>query len=181
MIHFSEILPNILHASGPLFQWLNQYGQFAIVILLALGIIGLPIPDETLIAVSGAMVAKGDWGLVITFLAVFSGAMIGISVSYLIGATIGHYLVKHYGKWIGFTEQRVARAHHWFERIGKWALVIGYFIPGVRHLTGYVAGTLELPFREFALFAYFGALLWTIIFFTLGYFFQLSILNTILI
>jgi undecaprenyl-diphosphatase len=48
--------------------------------------------------------------------------------------------------------------------------LIGYFIPGVRHLTGYVAGASELSFPNFALFAYLGAFCWAAVFITLGYF-----------
>jgi membrane protein DedA with SNARE-associated domain len=59
--------------------------------------------------------------------------------------------------------------HSWFERRGRWTLLIGYFIPGVRHLTGYVAGASELSFSNFALFAYTGAFCWALIFITLGY------------
>jgi undecaprenyl-diphosphatase len=47
---------------------------------------------------------------------------------------------------------------------------VGYFIPGVRHLTGYVAGASELSFSNFALFAYTGAFCWAATFITLGYF-----------
>src|SRR5207253_10228997 len=57
----------------------------------------------------------------------------------------------------------------WFERRGRWTLLVGYFIPGVRHLTGYVAGASELSFPNFALFAYTGAFCWATIFITLGY------------
>jgi undecaprenyl-diphosphatase len=46
---------------------------------------------------------------------------------------------------------------------------VGYFIPGVRHLTGYVAGASELTFSNFALFAYTGAFCWAAVFITLGY------------
>jgi membrane protein DedA with SNARE-associated domain len=49
--------------------------------------------------------------------------------------------------------------------------VIGYFIPGVRHFTGFSSGMATLPFHHFALFAYSGALLWVTSFLTIGYFF----------
>lgn len=48
--------------------------------------------------------------------------------------------------------------------------MIGYFIPGVRHLTAVVAGTSKLRWPVFALFAYSGGFLWSVIFITLGYF-----------
>jgi membrane protein DedA with SNARE-associated domain len=63
------------------------------------------------------------------------------------------------------------RVHAWFERSGKWLLLVGYFIPGVRHLTAIVAGSSRLDVRAFALFAYAGALLWSLTFIAIGYFF----------
>jgi membrane protein DedA with SNARE-associated domain len=63
----------------------------------------------------------------------------------------------------------VDRVHEWFGKLGHWALVVGYFVPGVRHLTAVVAGTSELEFRQFALYAYAGALFWVSVFLTLGY------------
>jgi membrane protein DedA with SNARE-associated domain len=32
------------------FEWINDYGYIAIFLLLMLGIVGLPVPDETLLA-----------------------------------------------------------------------------------------------------------------------------------
>lgn len=48
-------------------------------------------------------------------------------------------------------------------------LIIGYFIPGVRHLTAYLAGISRIDFQKFMIFAYSGALLWSITFISLGY------------
>jgi membrane protein DedA with SNARE-associated domain len=49
-------------------------------------------------------------------------------------------------------------------------LTIGYFVPGVRHVIAIVAGSSGLEYRTFALFAYAGALFWTGIFITAGYY-----------
>lgn len=161
----------LAHAAEPLLQWLSGHNVIVVFPTLALGILGLPIPDETLITMAGWLISQDRWPLIPTFLAVVLGAVCGISLSYLVGRTAGHYLIKKYGRWIGITESRIKSTHDWFEKIGKWTLVIGYFIPGVRHLTGYVAGTLQLNTKEFMLYAYSGALLWSIIFLTIGYFF----------
>lgn len=150
--------------------WLAQYGSFALFGLLTLGIVGLPIPDETLMTFAGALIAKGHLELVPTVLAAYAGSFFEISLSYLIGRTFGTYVVKRYGHRLGLTEKKINQVHLWFEKIGKWTLLVGYFFPGVRHLTGYVAGTTELHFRQFAIFAYTGAFLWTTLFMTLGYF-----------
>jgi len=54
--------------------------------------------------------------------------------------------------------------------MGRWTLTFGYYIPGVRHFTAYVAGTADMPFPEFAIFAYSGGFLWCMTFLSLGYF-----------
>lgn len=163
----------------PLVPWLNQYGSFAIFGLLALGIIALPVPEETLMVFAGFLMAKGKLQTIPTIIAAIAGAWCGITVSYLIGLTAGTYLTRKLGRYIGLTDVRIERTHQWFERIGKWSLFIGYFIMGVRHFTGYIAGTIRLEYRHFALFAYSGGLFWAGIFLSIGYFFSTEWENAI--
>lgn len=150
--------------------WLTQYGSFALFALLALGIFALPIPDETLMVFAGALVAHGKLNPWATGIAAFLGACCGISISYTIGRTAGVFLIKKYGRWLYLTEAKINKVHDWFEKIGRWALLIGYFIPGVRHLTGYAAGITAMKYRHFALFSYTGALIWVCTFLAIGYF-----------
>lgn len=160
------------HMLDTFLPWLNQYGSLAIFVLLALGILALPVPEESLMVFAGFLMARGDLSVVPTVFAAIGGALCGITMSYLIGLTAGTFLVRKFGRWVGITDVRLERVHLWFERIGKWALFIGYFILGVRHLTGYVAGTVRLEYREFALFAYTGGILWASLFLSIGYFFS---------
>jgi membrane protein DedA with SNARE-associated domain len=150
-------------------QIILQHGSIALFVLLAVGIVGLPIPDETLLVFVGFLLARDKLPLVSTLVCAYIGSMCGISLSYVIGRLAGSWLIKRYGRWIGITPQRIERAHAWFQRIGAWTLPIGYFIPGVRHLTGYVAGTLQLNLRKFSLFAYSGAVIWVSTFIIIGY------------
>ena len=150
--------------------WITQYGYFAIFFLLVFGIIGLPIPDETLLTFSGYLIYRGNLSLPLAFLTAFAGSATGITISFQLGRSFGHSLLMRYGKYLHITPDRLARAHAWFERVGHWALTIGYFIPGVRHLTAYAAGISEVRPHQFALFAYSGAVLWVSTFLSLGYF-----------
>jgi len=147
-----------------------QDGYLALFVLLALGIICLPVPDETLMVLAGYLIATGKWPAIPTFLAAVGGSICGITVSYILGRTAGSFLLRKYGNRIGLSEKKIEYAHQWFDKVGKWALFIGYFIVGVRHFTGYVAGATLLRFKTFALYAYSGALLWGITFMSLGYF-----------
>ncbi len=151
--------------------WISHYGYLGIFSLLCLGIVGLPVPDETLLALTGFLIYKGDLRLLPAFLSAYLGSITGISVSYAIGSTFGHRLLLKYGHYIHFTEERLNKTHAWFEKIGRWTLTVGYFIPGIRHVIAIIAGSSELQMWEFALFAYSGGLLWASVFMSVGYFF----------
>ena len=43
--------------------WITQYGYLAIFCLLMFGIVGLPVPDETLLTFTGYLVFKGTFVL----------------------------------------------------------------------------------------------------------------------
>ncbi len=151
--------------------WISHYGYFGIFSLLFLGIVGLPVPDETLLTLTGFLIYRGDLHIIPAFLSAYLGSITGISVSYAIGSTFGHRVLVKYGHYVHITEERLNKAHAWFEKTGRWALFLGYFIPGIRHVVAILAGTSELEMWEFALFAYTGGLLWTSVFLSIGFFF----------
>jgi membrane protein DedA with SNARE-associated domain len=152
------------------FHLISQYGLVAVFFLLVLGIVGLPVPDETLLTFSGFLVYKGHFQFLPTLACAYAGSVCGITISYTIGRTGGLYLIHRYGRYVRLTPERLAKVHQWFERLGRWALFFGYFMPGVRHFTAVVAGSSELEPHVFAAFAYSGAFVWVLTFVSLGYF-----------
>lgn len=151
------------------FQWVTHYGYMGIFSLLMFGIVGLPIPDETLLAFTGYLIYKNQLSFVPALLAAFLGSICGITLSYILGRTFGIRLITKYGSVIHLTEEKLNKVHNWFERVGRWGLMFGYYIPGVRHLTAYAAGISSLELPVFALFAYTGGMIWSISFISLGY------------
>ncbi len=119
---------------------------------------------------TGILLRNGKLYFPTTILATYFGCLTGITLSYLLGRTAGKFLLRKYGSWIGITEKRLEQTHLWFQRFGKWTLAFGYFIPGVRHFTGFSAGMTYLEFKKFALFAYTGAFVWMSLFLSIGYF-----------
>jgi membrane protein DedA with SNARE-associated domain len=156
---------------GPVFSWIAQYGYAGLFGLLVLGIVGLPVPDETLLMFSGYLVSQGKLHVALVLLAGFAGSVSGITISYYLGETLGHGFVHRFGRYVHLTEERVERVHAWFGRMGNWLLTFGYFIPGVRHVTAFVAGMSGLEYPIFAAHAYIGAAIWVTSFVGLGYFF----------
>ena len=149
--------------------WVAKYGYAGLFFLLVVGILGLPVPDETLLTFSGFLAREGTFYLPWTYLTGFLGSVGGISLSYLIGRTLGVKAVTRYGARFGATPERIERVQAWFDRIGKWTLTFGYYVPGVRHFTAIVAGSSKLRFGLFALYAYLGAAIWSASFITAGY------------
>jgi membrane protein DedA with SNARE-associated domain len=151
-------------------QWITEYGYFGIFFLLIFGIIGLPIPDEWLLVFSGYLVSREVLGVVPTLIIAALGSAGGLTVSYILGRSSGHYLVRKYGHWLCIDESRIQRVRQWFQSLGRWVLVVGPFIPGVRNLMGYVAGAAQLRPDIFMRFAYLGAMISSTTFVACGYF-----------
>jgi membrane protein DedA with SNARE-associated domain len=149
--------------------WVAHYGYTAIFLLLVLGIVGLPVPDEWLLAFAGYLVYKNHLLLWPAFAAAALGSMCGITVSYGLGRSLGLFVIHHYGRLFRISQKDLDRVHIWFDRFGTWTLLFGYYVPGVRHFTAVIAGTSKMQYHLFAIFAYAGALIWSATFIGLGY------------
>ena len=158
--------------SSELENWVAHYGGLALFLLLMFGIVGLPVPDETLLVFCGYLIYKGSLNPFTTWIGAACGSACGITCSYIIGRTLGlGFIHSRLGRFLHITDERIHKVHDWFDRIGHWALLAGYYIPGVRHFTAIVAGTSCLEYPSFALFAYSGAVLWVSSFLFIGYHF----------
>ena len=150
-------------------HWIIAYGYLALFGLLMLGIVGIPFPDDLILAFAGYLVSAGYLAPGRTVISAFLGSLCGISVSYGLGRTLGSTLVEKYGHFVCISAKKLGRVKNWFERFGKWGLLFGYFIGGVRHLTAFCAGMSKLRLRVFAVFAYTGAFLWSVTLISIGY------------
>ncbi|WP_216831462.1 DedA family protein [Alkalihalobacterium elongatum] len=152
-----------------LFEFLiMKYGYIAIIIILVGGIVGLPIPDEVLLTLIGYYTYLGKMSYVLALLSAFLGSAIGISISYFLGAKLGLPFLMKYGPRFHISHKKIDYTQRLFYKYGPILLFIGYFIPGVRHITGYLSGISKYKFTKFSLFAYTGAFAWVFIFITLG-------------
>lgn len=147
---------------------IEHYGYFGIIIALVGGIIGLPIPDEVLLTYVGYNVFGGKMPYLPSLLSAFAGACGGISLSYFLGVKLGLPFLIKFGPKLHITEEKVNRTRKLFLKFGPFLLYAGFFIPGVRHITAYLAGINGYSYRRFALFAYSGAVTWCFTFITLG-------------
>jgi membrane protein DedA with SNARE-associated domain len=156
-----------------MFELIGHYGYAGVFFALVLGIVGLPVPDETiLVGVAGLMAAGTLTHLHLpgVFIAALLGSWCGITVSYWIGRTLGVGVIHRFGKYLHLNDERLEKMNAWFAKTGHWALFIGYYVAGVRHFTAIVAGISKVPFPTFMLYAWSGGLVWVSVFLTLGHF-----------
>jgi membrane protein DedA with SNARE-associated domain len=147
----------------------THYGYLAIFMLLMVGIFGIPLPDEFLVAFIGYLIFQREMHFWPAALAVISGGIMGISVNYLVGRTIGDRLCKGL---VYFFPEKLEKLNHvtdWLGRSGGIVLFLSYFLPGVRHWATVGAGVVKLPPGVCALFAYPAVVLWSLAFILLGY------------
>lgn len=136
---------------------------------MALGIIGLPIPDETILTFAGYLISQNNLHFIPTLISSYLGSISGISISFLIGRKIGLGFLHKHGNFFHVTENKLKKTKAWFESYGEWLFLFGYFIPGVRHLTAIIAGSTDTKYSKFAIFAYSGGLIWSITFLVIGF------------
>ena len=151
-------------------EMISQYGYAAIFVLLALGIIGLPVPDELLMLFVGYLTSTMVLDFSVSVLVCFVGSITGMLISYTIGLRLGQPVVDKYGKWVGLTPKRFAGVKRWFFRFGNWTIFFAYFIPGVRHVTSYISGISAMSFKKYLLVTVAGAFIWSLLFISIGYF-----------
>ncbi|MCM3766382.1 DedA family protein [Neobacillus niacini] len=146
----------------------QQYGYIGIFLLLILGIVGLPIPDEVLLTYVGYNVYLGRLSLVTSIIVAICGTCIGITVSYQLGKMLGLPFLERFGPKVKIGKKKLDATGNLFSKYGGILLFIGYFIPGIRHITAYIAGIASYRKTYFSLFAYSGAIVWVSVFIGLG-------------
>lgn len=153
------------------FQLISAHGYGALVLLLMLGIVGLPIPDEALLMCVGYLIFRGQLAALPALGAAWAGSVTGITISYVVGHMIGTQGIPKLGRLLRWRADHVEKVEQWVRRWGGHVIVLAYFLPGVRHIGALILGASTLTFGKFARFAYAGAIIWVGTFISLGYMF----------
>ncbi|MHA7848515.1 DedA family protein [Serratia sp. D1N4] len=129
------------------------------------------LPGDSLLLLTGALIAKGVMGFLPALIILTVAASLGCWLSYLQGRWLGHTsLVK--GWLLQLPLQYHQRAHVLFNRHGLMALLIGRFLAFVRTLLPTMAGISGLSNTRFQIFNWLSGLLWVGSVITLGYAFS---------
>lgn len=120
--------------------------------------IGLILPGSTIILLLGAVSARGylDVGDLIWFAVI--GAIIGDNINYLIGKKYGAKWLKN-GFWL-LKATHVEKAKHFMDAHGAKSVFIGRFIPSVKEVVPFIAGSVKMDLKTFMLWNVLGAIGW---------------------
>ncbi|EHD23397.1 MULTISPECIES: DedA family protein [Brenneria] len=126
------------------------------------------LPGDSLLLLTGAMIAKGVMSFIPTLLLLTVAASLGCWFSYLQGRWLGDTrLVK---SWLlQLPAHYHQRAYHLFYRHGLVALLIGRFLAFIRTLLPTIAGISGLSNTRFQIFNWLSGFLWVGGIVTLGY------------
>ncbi len=147
---------------------IEHYGYIILFLSLMLELIALPIPGEFLMGYAGVLVFQGKLNWIICMIIAGLGSSAGMTLSYWIGYKLGAPFFHKYGHRIHMGPDRIEKLSTWFGKYGNKLILIAFYIPGVRHFTGYFSGITRISFRAYAVYAYIGAFIWTGTFITLG-------------
>ena len=153
----------------------ESYGYAVVFLFVAVESLGIPLPGETVLVTAAALAALGHLSIWWVIGIAAAGGIIGDAAGYWIGRLGGLALLKRYGRYVGFDEQKLAKVHSFFDRHGSKAVFFGRFIALLRTWAALLAGTAEMPYRVFTLYNVLGGITWATLFGTLGYVFGRSL------
>jgi membrane protein DedA with SNARE-associated domain len=121
-----------------------HWGYGAIVLAVLLGNVGVPIPEETVLALGGYLAQRGHLRLSVVIVIGFVSAVLGDNLGYWLGRRYGGVAIERFGHLVFMTPARLAKMSGLVTRYGAWTVFAARFVPGLRVLAGPLAGATGL-------------------------------------
>jgi membrane protein DedA with SNARE-associated domain len=144
--------------------WVQHYGYPGIFFILLFEMIGMPLPAETTLVISGIEWNKGILMLTPLLITAITGHIIGSTLAYSIGRFLGRSFIMRFGKWVGLTSERLDKVNIKFHKYGKRIIFAAKFIAGIRVLVPFLAGINRMSFVKFTLYNIISSMVWVTVF-----------------
>jgi len=145
------------------------FGYPGVLLLITLESTLVPIPSEVVMPFAGYMAWKGEFSLPVILVINSVAALLGSGLCYLIGVKGGKPFLVKYGKFFLLRQHDIAKTEAFFARHGKKTILIGRFLPVIRHVISIPAGIARMPVRDFLLQTFLGSTVWGGTLIMLGY------------
>lgn len=147
----------------------SDLGYPGLFLLIMLESTLVPIPSELIMPFAGFLAFKGEFSLPVILVINSSAALVGSGLCYWLGAVGGKPLLVRYGKYIFVRAKDIERTERFFARHGKATILIGRFLPVVRHIISVPAGIARMPLVPFFTQTFIGATIWGTVLMLVGY------------
>ena len=172
-----EILDIFLHLQDHLMEFTRQYGALVYALIFTVvfcetGLVVTPfLPGDSLLFAIGAISADPNSGLNVWVcgLVLYLGVFLGDNTNYWIGRGIGKWLLRRFPRIV--KPEHLEKTHAYFERYGGKTIIIARFVPIVRTITPFVAGTGRMTYPRFLIYSIVATSLWIGIIIPAGWFF----------
>jgi membrane protein DedA with SNARE-associated domain len=148
---------------------IEQFGYLGIVLLLVLGGLGLPVPEEAPIILAAILSKKEALWWPMAFGACVLGVLLGDFVVYGLGYFYGERVLSFRLTRKLLTRAREAQIKGYFQRHGLKILIVGRFAVGFRTAAYLTAGILRHPPLKLLVTDLFAVMLSTPVMFGLGW------------
>jgi membrane protein DedA with SNARE-associated domain len=138
----------------------GRWGYVAIALVVLLGNVGVPVPEETVLVLGGYLVWQGKLRPSVLILVGVVSAATGDNLGYWLGRRRGQQMIDRYVRgWLDRSDL-VERARAFVARRGMTAVFVARFVPGLRCLAGPLAGVAGMPPRRFVVANLLGAVIY---------------------
>jgi membrane protein DedA with SNARE-associated domain len=162
-----ELLTSLLSDTQGVFAYATVF-----LILLACGL-GVPLPEDISLILGGFLAHKGAANLPVMMVVGFAGILAGDSLIFYFGRRLGSKVGRKPGGFFArvITPEKRAKVEGLFEKHGHKVVMVARFMPGVRAVTYFSAGSVGMPYWRFIFWDGLAALLSAPVFVYLGFHF----------
>lgn len=153
-----------------LVELVANWGYLGIFLLMALESSFFPFPSEVVMIPAGYLVYTGQMNLYMAFAAGAFGSLAGALFNYYLCCFLGRPFVAKYGKYVGITDEKMAKFESFFNRYGEISTFNCRLIPGIRQYISLPAGLAKMNIFTFSLYTTLGAGIWVAILLAIGYY-----------
>src|SRR5213594_2169125 len=147
---------------------LYQRNYPGVFLLMTLEVATLPVPSEIVLPLPGFLVYQGKLEFWTAVAAATLGSLLGTIVDFSIGYYLGRPAVLRYGRKIRLSEKHLMITERWFANHGNAAVLLARFVPLLRTLIAFPAGTAKMKIGKFLAYSTVGIVIWDIILIYLG-------------
>lgn len=148
---------------------IGHWGYWAIFLVVVAGNVGVPVPEEPVLILSGYLVWKKKLWLPAVLIIGILSAMAGDNLGYWVGRRYGSRANEFYRGWVLVPPAKFERMRGIVTRYGPIAVFFSRFVPGLRFMAGPLAGSLGMSFLKFFVPNFLGAALYVPLAVAAGY------------